>query len=349
MEETQQCPIDHTQLTAFNQYNLQDGIICRTCAKQTGLLGTHQSLKLAQAAKALITINVARDYIENNKVINYKEVLAAFNTENNDITESTKNQSISKNDTNDELLEAARSYAKSSTQSSGEESIATIEKANVHDTDNNLDTKSDQEDSSPTSSKKGPIFWKGDGVSGFMYGLVAGALIGIINMVFLNIWHLGIICWIAIWLFVGVNPKFKDKRTPEEQQAALKSHIDEVQKNKAEKRQVPFTINSETERKSKKPLFHGLVCPKCHSANVQLVATDANIKKTKTHVDADLNPLHPLRIANIKQKNVKKYSAAKTTVAMMTMGVSTVVTGGTRSNKSREYHCQDCGKTFYKK
>jgi len=105
--------------------------------------------------------------------------------------------------------------------------------------------------------------------------------------------------------------------------------------------------------KKLKPHAHGLVCPRCGSANVQLIATDANIKsvKTKTRVTADINPLHPLTVAKVKHhtKIKKRRSAAKTVTALATAGTSTLFTGGTRSNKSREYHCQDCGKSFYKK
>lgn len=96
-----------------------------------------------------------------------------------------------------------------------------------------------------------------------------------------------------------------------------------------------------------------ITCPRCKSANVQLLDDQANVKsvKSKSRITPNLNPLHPLTIANSKTKTkvTKKHSKAKTAAAIMTMGTSTIVTGGTRSNKSREYHCQDCSKTFYKK
>ena len=48
------------------------------------------------------------------------------------------------------------------------------------------------------SNKKEPQFWKGDPSGGFATGLVAGFIIGLINICSFNIPWLGRICFIVI-------------------------------------------------------------------------------------------------------------------------------------------------------
>lgn len=88
-----------------------------------------------------------------------------------------------------------------------------------------------------------------------------------------------------------------------------------------------------------------LKCPSCKSANVQLIGTDVNIKKTKTSSSLNLNPLKPFTVFNHKEKKVKKKSKGKVAAAVLTGGTS-LMFGGTKDNKSREYHCTNCGKIF---
>ncbi|MCH4169531.1 MAG: hypothetical protein LKF42_09760 [Streptococcaceae bacterium] len=87
-------------------------------------------------------------------------------------------------------------------------------------------------------------------------------------------------------------------------------------------------------------------CPKCKSANVQLWSSDANIKKIKTKgsTSLNLNPLKPFTLFNHKEKEVKKKktSSGKIFAAAMTGGTSLLITG-TKDNKGKELHCNDCG------
>lgn len=92
----------------------------------------------------------------------------------------------------------------------------------------------------------------------------------------------------------------------------------------------------------KKTYHSGLHCPRCKSANIQLISSDANIKKVKHTTSIDVNPLHPLTVFKHNEKVVKKHSAGKIAAGVMTGGASLLVTG-TRSNKSHQYHCNDCG------
>lgn len=80
-----------------------------------------------------------------------------------------------------------------------------------------------------------------------------------------------------------------------------------------------------------------LKCPKCKSTNLQLLASDKNMKE-KTSLN--LNPLEPFTVFNKKKK--KKISAAKIGLAMMTWGTSALLTG-TKNNKNNEYFCTNCG------
>lgn len=90
-------------------------------------------------------------------------------------------------------------------------------------------------------------------------------------------------------------------------------------------------------------------CPKCKSPNVHLLENDVNIKKVKKRATINLNPFSLFTIFRIKEKKIKKKSKAKVAAALMTGGTSMLFTGGLKSNASREYHCNDCGKIFKRK
>lgn len=89
-----------------------------------------------------------------------------------------------------------------------------------------------------------------------------------------------------------------------------------------------------------------LRCPKCKSGNIELWATDTNIKKVKTKksTSLNLNPLKPFTIFNHKEKTTvkKKASKGKMLAAAMTGGTSLLVTG-TKDNKGNQLHCNGCG------
>lgn len=371
MNEKRICPIDGTELTPFNQYELQDATICRGCAKKLGLTGIHQSISLANAAKALITLTIAKRYLSAGSKINSTELKQEYksNVKSGDapsgyqMFKSTINDAGNKNDNVTSVKEPKTGFTEATVQNDAPTSTADLsDKTTVRNiskektTDTHEDNQFNQNKAETTgtnSAKEGPLFWKGSGINGFLTGALAGFIIGIINICFIHFEHLGLIVWAIIWLFMGTNPRYKEKRTDTQ----IHQEAGELRQRPHDNYNVSVSqttiINNQAQKRAKRPMFGSLVCPKCHSTNIQLVATDANIKKmkTKTRVNADLNPLHPFRLANVKQRTkvVKKHSAARTVSAMATMGASTLITGGTRSNKSREYHCQDCGKVFYKK
>ncbi|WP_304651679.1 hypothetical protein [uncultured Ligilactobacillus sp.] len=80
-----------------------------------------------------------------------------------------------------------------------------------------------------------PKFWKGDSVKGFSYGAFAGLITGILNISLWNIPHLGFIVFIAIWLLIGTNPTFKDKRSPEEIKRDNEQHLEKMKEERIAK------------------------------------------------------------------------------------------------------------------
>lgn len=85
-----------------------------------------------------------------------------------------------------------------------------------------------------------------------------------------------------------------------------------------------------------------LKCPKCKSAHVQLLDTDVNVKSVKTKVRVPLNPFGRIKETT---KVKKKKSGGKMLLGLATGGTSFLVTG-TKDNRSREYHCMDCGNVW---
>ena len=79
-------------------------------------------------------------------------------------------------------------------------------------------------------------------------------------------------------------------------------------------------------------------CAKCKSSRIQVMQSGIN---TKQQTVLNVNPLQPFTILKHKQK--KKLSVAKTTAAVMTGGMSALVTGGIRKNTQFEVFCTDCG------
>lgn len=178
-------------------------------------------------------------------------------------------------------------------------------------------------------SKKEPKFWKGDSIKGFVYGAVFGFAIGFANMAWLHIWHLGIIVWIAIWLFIGMNPRFKDNRTPEQ----IEADADKAKKKRAEriasqqqKKAVEssFTPQKEsvTVEEPKKPSHHALRkiphCPKCKSTDIQIL------------------------------DNKRKFSLIKTAAGGFVFGAAGAAVGAFTGKKGKKYKavCLNCGKEF---
>jgi len=79
-------------------------------------------------------------------------------------------------------------------------------------------------------------------------------------------------------------------------------------------------------------------CPKCQGHNIQVLQSGINMKKQTVR---NINPLQPF--TSHKHRDRKKLSAPKVGAAVMTMGMSAIVTGGIRKKEQFEVFCTDCG------
>ena len=131
------------------------------------------------------------------------------------------------------------------------------------------------------AEKKEPKFWKGNTENAFAYSVTIGFFVGAANMIFLHWgWHPGIVSMVLIFLIVGTNPAFADKRTPEEKSAdAMKRlHEESVRKQaQAAKTQAKSGKMDEQIKKNQlkiqkqkiREMRHAMKCPHCHSTNVK--------------------------------------------------------------------------------
>lgn len=90
-------------------------------------------------------------------------------------------------------------------------------------------------------------------------------------------------------------------------------------------------------------------CPKCKSANIELV--DDDVKDVKKSTSVNVNPLKPFTVFNHKGKEKKKKVRSKKKVAMavLTGGASLLVTGGTKTTVHKKFVCKNCYHTWYEK
>ncbi|MBS0948337.1 hypothetical protein JK167_11680 [Levilactobacillus brevis] len=284
-----ECPIDQIKLTMFNEYELKDGTICYDCAKKLGLVGTHDEdiVELAKAAKAIINVDKAKQMIASETSVDVNLLKSVY------ADTSTDNKNTDDMDTNE------------SSQSEGS-----------HDNPSTQDID---------LSKKEPKIWKGDGVTGFLYGIAFGFVVGLFNMMFFHISHLGVIVWIATWLIMGLHPHFKDNRTNEEiaadaektrkdREAALASKKDAKQPSPTSNVSQTVVVGAPKKKTSRKAPH----CPKCKSNNIQIL------------------------------DNKRKFSVGKTAVGGVVFGAAGAAVGAFSGKKGKKYHavCMDCGKKF---
>lgn len=337
------CPIDGTKLGPFNRYDLQDATICRSCAKKLDLVGKHQSLQLANAAHALLTLNIAKDYLNAGKQIDYKVLKSEY---------------------------------KNAVQSGDAPTGREMFKSTIQDIDDRQMESKHTENSSKKPKKSCAICGKAIKFFDPDIKLKDGFLCDDCTKRVGLKYRVADLDWAENHTVSHVRELLNTGKTIDAKALAQKEKeqhtIDKENERKAHKEaelnqvggvninpekpdqsnvvnQQPIVINNVIDTPKEKHHFTGLKCPRCGSTNVQLISTTANIKKTKKSVSLNLNPLHPLTPFNVKEKKVKKRSKGKVAAAVMTGGTSLAATGGTKSNKSHEYHCQNCGKTFITK
>lgn len=175
-----------------------------------------------------------------------------------------------------------------------------------------------------------PKFWKGDSVKGFSYGAFAGLITGILNISLWNIPHLGFIVFIAIWLLIGTNPTFKDKRSPEEIKRDNEQHLEKMKEERiakaikkqaaTEKLDMQLKKNELKLQKQQLKSRTKIKCPKCKSTNVQ-----------------------PLGV------HKKGFSVGKAVGgAVLIGGFGTMAGFAGKRTKKTDFVCLKCGKQFKK-
>lgn len=191
------------------------------------------------------------------------------------------------------------------------------------------------------NNKKQSQFWKGDPSGGFATGLVAGFIIGLINICSFNIPWLRRICFIAIWLVMGTQPLFKDTRTPEEiakdkkerdqkfeeireqakaREAERQATKEQKREAKMQKNELKLQKNQLKIQKHQLKNRNKIKCPKCRSTNVQ-----------------------PLGV------HKKGFSVGKAVGgAILVGGVGSLAGFAGKGSKKTDFVCMNCGKQFKK-
>ncbi|VDG18186.1 hypothetical protein [Lactobacillus curvatus] [Lactiplantibacillus mudanjiangensis] len=288
MENKKECPIDHTELTPFNQYDLQDGTICRECAKTIGLIDNEHNSRLAKAAKALLTVRVATDYISNDKSLNSDELLQAYSDE---FSSSSFDKSTNEITGQDDTSENTRSMKEVQTEPITEKTDKAV----------------------PT--KKEPIFWKGDGSTGFGFGVGIGLGVGIINILFLHIPWLGRIVFIACWLIIGHSKSLSDRGnkflSSGDNPHDLNKHpvVNKEPKRKQQKKEKQVIYVEKKEPKKPKVSRKVPHCPKCKSTNIQILDNKRKFSAGKTIVGGVAFSAAGAAVGAFAGKKGKKYHA----------------------------------------
>lgn len=177
-------------------------------------------------------------------------------------------------------------------------------------------------------------FWRGDPFKGAFYGMfIGGIFVGMMNSMLIHFPHLGLIAWIAIFLIMGTQPRFKDKRTPEQikvDDAKFWDHVHEEtrkgKEKKALKTQRPIVNNVTVKQEQPKEKYsrHAPKCPKCKSHNIQIIGNH--------------------RKGFSVGKAVIGGTASAFTMGMATPGALAGFTGA--KGKKYDAVCMKCGKKF---
>lgn len=193
------------------------------------------------------------------------------------------------------------------------------------------------------NKKKESNFWKGDPSGGFATGLVAGFIIGLINICSFNIPWLGRICFIAIWLVMGTQPRFKDTRSPEEVSKAKEERDQKFEeiREQAEIREAERQAMKEQKREAK-----------IQKNELKLQKNQLKIQKHQ------LKNRNKIKCPKCKSTNVQPLGVHKKGFSVGKAVAGTVVTGGLKvgalagfagkGSKKTDFVCMNCGKQFKK-
>ncbi|EJF00808.1 SLC41A family transporter [Liquorilactobacillus mali] len=173
--------------------------------------------------------------------------------------------------------------------------------------------------------EKEPKFWKGDPAGGIATGLLSGLVVGIINILFLHWWHIGIIVFLVVWLFQGTHPIFREKAEKRVKEDAKYKEAEKFVHNlpdntKNNSSNDPKPVQQIVVQKTEKKKYnrHAPKCPKCKSHNIQVI-----------------------------DNKRKAFSLGKAAVGGALYGIGGTIAGfAGKRGKKYEAICIDCGRKF---
>lgn len=201
------------------------------------------------------------------------------------------------------------------------------------------------ENKKPTST-----FWKGEPGAGFLLGIVVGFLTGAINIGWLGIPWLGRICFVATWLVVGTQPRFKDKRTPE--QIAKDAEKSQQQLKELRERAKTYQIEKQAKKELKQVESAKKNEQKLQRNELKLQKNQLKLQKHQ------LKNRNKVKCPKCRSTNVQPLGVHKKGFSVGKAVAGTVVTGGLKvgalagfagkGSRKTDFVCMNCGKQFKK-
>lgn len=198
------------------------------------------------------------------------------------------------------------------------------------------------------NNKKESKFWKGEPGAGFLLGIVVGFLTGAINIGWLGIPWLGRICFVATWLVVGTQPRFKDKRTPEQiakDSEAAEQRLQELRK-KAEARQAERQAEKEQKQ-----------IASARKREVKMQKNELKLQKNQLKIQKhQLKNRNKIKCPKCRSTNVQPLGVHKKGFSVGKAVGGTILVGGVgslagfagKNSKKTDFVCMNCGKQFKK-
>ena len=200
------------------------------------------------------------------------------------------------------------------------------------------------------NQKKPSDFWKGDPFTGFVLGAIVGLIVGSINIATISFPWLGRLCFLGIWLFVGTQPRFKDKRTPE--QIAKDNEVAEQRlqelREKAEARQDERQAEKEQKQ---------IASARKREAKMQ--KNELKLQKNQLKIQKhQLKNRNKIKCPKCQSTNVQPLGVHKKGFSVGKAVAGTVLAHGTvvgplagfagKNSKKTDFVCMNCGKQFKK-
>lgn len=200
------------------------------------------------------------------------------------------------------------------------------------------------------NQKKQSDFWKGDPFTGFVLGAIVGLIVGSINIATISFPWLGRLCFLGIWLFVGTQPRFKDKRTPEQiakDNEAAEQRLQEL-REKAEARQAERQAEKEQKQ-----------IASARKREVKMQKNELKLQKNQLKIQKhQLKNRNKIKCPKCRSTNVQPLGVHKKGFSVGKAVAGTVVTGGLKvgalagfagkGSKKTDFVCMNCGKQFKK-